>query len=120
MQISKLIPNPTVRVELKYAPGFFVTLASQDSPAVRDVIHANAERRILAMRGNKGKSATLDQMDAESVAVLKVAIEGIDDQTGDGEPMAFTPENVDALLAIRWVREQLDAALGNDALFFGA
>lgn len=120
MQLSKLIPNPTTRVELKHAPGFFVVLASQDSPEVRGAIHANAERRILARRAAPGKTASLDQMEADSIAVLKVAIVGIEDETGDGEPMAFTPENVEALLAIRWIRDELEAALGNDALFFGA
>lgn len=119
MELSKLKPNPTTRVELKNAPGLFVILASRDNPEVKAVINKATEKRIAVMRGGRPKPFSVSEMEAESLAVLRAAVQGIDDQTGEGEPMEFTPENVSALLAIDWVRRDLDEAMGNDALFFG-
>lgn len=116
MKLSALKPNPSAEVELKYAPGVFVMLASRDSDAVKAVVAKNVDRRIAAIRkGTKG--VALSTVEAEAREVLKVAIIGIRDTTED--PMEFSPETVDELLAVDWVRRQLDEALGDESLFFG-
>lgn len=121
MQLSKITPKPTTRVELDCAPGLFVVLASLDTPEVKAVQRKAQQRRLEArQRGGVVKPVTLEELDAETLEVLKVAVVGIEDQTGDGEPMAYTPENVAGILAIGPVFRQLEKALGNDALFFGA
>lgn len=118
MDLAKLKPNPSAEVELSNAPGFFVTLASKDSPEVKAEIQRLAEKRMSSvLRTGKVKPPTLDQIREETVGVLRAAIIGIRDTTEN--PLEFTPENVDEILAIDWIREELDRALQNQSLFFG-
>lgn len=118
MDLSKLKPNPTTRVELRYAPGLFVILASRDNPEVKAVVQKATEKRVAALRRPGGKGFSIAEMEAEAIGILRAAVQGIDDQTGDGTPMEYTPENVEALLSIDWVRRDLDEAMGNESLFF--
>ncbi len=119
MKISDLKPLPTTKVELLKAnepTGIFVTLTSRDSAEVKAVVQKASEKRLAAMRKGSNKPFAMADIEQDALNVLRAAIVGIEDTTED--PMEFTPETVEELLAIDWVRRQLDEAMGNEALFF--
>lgn len=119
MKISTLKPNPTTKVELikgGEATGIYLTLTSRDSQEVKAVVQKATEKRLAAMRKGGSKPFTMAEIEQDALAVLRAAIVGIEDTTED--PMQFDAETVEELLAIDWVRRQLDEAMGNEALFF--
>ena len=116
MKLSKLRHNPSIEIELTNAPGLFVTLASRDSSEVKKVTEKLVDRRLSMMK--KGRTPTASDLEADTKATLTAAILALRDETGDGDPMVFSPETVAELVEIPWVRRQLDDALGNDQLFF--
>lgn len=127
MELAKLKPNPTLRFEVVHPDpeenpsGFWITLAGMDSPAVKAAQDKVTDKRLAALRKGAQKPLTTAEVEAQALAVLTAAVVAWEGLTEDGEDVPCTPENVRALLTEHtWVRRQVDEALGNDALFFGA
>ena len=119
MKISQLKPNPSIRLELLKADqptGVFVIITSRDSPEVKAVVQRANEKRLVDMQKRGKKAFTLAEVEQGALDILRASIIGIEDTTED--PMPFTPETVEELLEVEWVRRQLDEAMGNEALFF--
>lgn len=124
MDILSIQPN-TITVDLKHpatgAPlGVSVELQSLESDAVKAV-----ERQIKnkALKGGRN-SVTAEKIDDNTVALLSAAIVGWtfsgDAKLGDDKKPACNTENKAKLLKVAAIAKQLDAALGDEAAFFGS
>lgn len=97
-----------------------IHLAGPDSEVFR-----KADRRIknrnlasLQKRGNQTRLTT-EQIEANSIELLKAITLGWDGVTWGGAPLEFSPENVETLYTeFSFIREQVDEFVGDRQNFF--
>lgn len=96
--------------------GIKITLASAEHPATKRAIRDALDRR-YRMKGRP----SLDEEEADGIEILAARTLGWEGLLEDGEPVPFTHEKARELYGqegLLWLRKQLMAALGDEALFF--
>lgn len=125
MDLQKLKPVNTTEVELIHPAsgptGITITVASKDSPQVREVGHAIRDKRLaIASRRGVSTAPKVEDIESESLSILVAAVLGWKGLEQDGNPFECTPENVKTLLTdCPWIRRQVDEAMGDETRFFG-
>jgi hypothetical protein len=105
--------------------GLKITLASPESEKVKAMRNERTNRRLSAMqKGSKKATFTVEEMEAETVAILVAATQSWE-LAGDaslwGERPECTAENVKRLYTtpgLEWIRKQVDEAFGDQGRFF--
>lgn len=92
-----------------------IRLAGQDSARFRKAERANRDKRL---RGGFRRTPTAAELDAEGLELLTNCTLGWSGIVLDGAPLEFTTANVRMLYKrLAWVREQVDAFVGERAYF---
>jgi hypothetical protein len=108
------------RTEEPFADGTSITLSGVDGAKYRDFQHRIQNRRYKSIGRGKTKidldAAELEQEGLELLAACTLSWTGID---WDGAPLPCTPDNAKMLYTKSgWLREQVDAFIGNRQNFF--
>ena len=94
-----------------------ITLAGQDSERFRKATQANTNRRLSMRRGRPGQ-ITAQELDNEALELLVACTLSWSGITLELQPLAFEPNNVRKVYRdFPWVREQVDAFIGDRANF---
>lgn len=97
--------------------GMFVTVQGEDSDTYQAELRAMQQRRLTGRQAPR----TVEQIDEQALDLLVLATIGWRGIQRDGSELPCTPENVRAVYRkFRWVREQVDAAVGDRANFLPA
>ena len=124
MDISQISPS-TVELDLRHPGtrkplGIIFTLRSNHDPIVKSATEAFLEKSRATER--RGNPLSVADMKAESVKLSAAAVENIR-FTGDGEwkggKPKFSAELAREMLALDWVRAQIDKQVQAEADFFG-
>lgn len=126
MDLSSLLQPLETEVEIIHPAtskpvGIRVTLLSRHHPDIKAMARKIGDSRMALARRNKPMDSAA--IETELVEILVASVKSWSGVDRDGVPLACTPENVRDLLSnpgYQWIRKQLDDAMGNDALFFGA
>jgi hypothetical protein len=113
------VRHPVTKVALKTEKGEAVTLTvtGSDSKEFRD-----QERALINKRINAGqRTANADDIYSEATAVLASCVKAWANIELDGKKLDCTPANVKTVLTrFPWLREQVDAFVGDRANFLQA
>lgn len=97
--------------------GLVLEVTSMEADAVKRV---NRRQMDKALR-SRAKKMTAAEIEANATERLSAAVVGWE-VTGTanlgGQKMDFTPENVATVMALDWLRRQVEEAIGDDAAFF--
>ena len=121
MRLSDLSSSTSARVELQHpvngATGVWFTLLSRDAPEVQAVARKITDKRLASMRGRRDAKLTASDIETESLGLLVACITGWEGL----EDLEYSPANAETLLREHaWIRRQIDEAIGDESLFFGA
>lgn len=119
--ISSIVAAPRV-VDIKHpASGAPIGLKVTLLPASDDKVQA-AQRKLLNDRLQRFEKPSAEKMEQSKLLLLEAAVsdwrwEG--ELTFEGSKPAFTAANLRKVMTkLTWVRDQIDAELGNEAAFF--
>lgn len=97
--------------------GLVLHLQSMSSPEVKAV-----QRRTMEQALKQGRrKVDLEKAEQNRIELLATAVIGWDwngDASWGGEKLTFTKANVRKVLGASWLRDQIDAELGDEAAFF--
>lgn len=128
MDLSTLTPVDSVEITLRHpATGVDLTTAKGEpisvsiygmDSAVFQAHQKNLINKRLQRQNRKGGTFTAEQIEEDSISTLAACIAGWKNIEFEGKPLEFSKSNAKALLnKLRWVREQLDEAIGDRANF---
>lgn len=106
--------------------GSFITVMGKDSPAFDSHVKRQSNDRLRRQFQNqrKGKDAdapTIEQIEADAIDLLVACTTAFRDVTYKGSVLPFSEENAKLLYTEqKWVRAQVDEAIGDVELFFPA
>lgn len=93
-----------------------ITVCSSDSKKYRAVVHRLRNERM----GKRNAKVTSEQVENNAVEILVACTESWDNMLYDGQALECTPANVRMIyIALPWVYEQVDAAIGDRTNFLG-
>lgn len=99
--------------------GLRITLRPMSSPEVEKVRRKNANQRL----SGRNQKVTAEQLEANATELLVAAVvnwEWDEGTTMEGEQPECTEQNVRKVLnSQKWIRDQVDQELADDAAFFG-
>lgn len=119
--ISSIVAAPRT-VDIKHpATGEPIGLKVTLRPDSSDEVQA-AKRKLINERLQRDVKVTAERLENNRNLLLESAVSGWEwegDLTFDGSKPEFTSANLRKVLKkLHWVRDQIDAELGNDAAFF--
>lgn len=111
--------------------GVFITVAGQDSTAFRDHARRKANEALRRQfeakrRGKDADAPTMEQIEADAIELLVAVTLGWRTEAGGksepvivwaGDRLECTPDNARRLYRERFIREQVDEAVGDLANF---
>lgn len=122
MNLAEIVPS-TIEVEIRHpatgkATGLVITATSLDSEAVKKVKRQHANK----MLRNRNRKPTAEEFEESNIDLLVAAIVGWEWKGGaawtGGKKLDFTPENVRTVLAVGWLKSQVEEAISDEAAFF--
>lgn len=127
MDLSTLTPADTVEITLRH-PATGVELVNDKGEKLTVAIHGmdstvfQTHQKSLInkrlQRQNRKATFTAEQIEEESISTLAACVAGWKNIEFEGKPLEFNRANAKMLLGkLRWVREQLDEAIGDRANF---
>ena len=111
--IDVRIQHPGTGVET----GLVIKIASRQSEAVKTVTRRHLDKHIA----RRGKKMTIDDLETQNTEILTAAVTGWEwngDASWGGKKLELTPENVAEILAVEWIRRQIEEATADEADFF--
>ncbi|WAJ30946.1 hypothetical protein [Antarcticirhabdus aurantiaca] len=121
MDLQNIKPA-TQKVDIRHpgtgaATGLVFEVVSKQSDSVKAVERRQLDKQ-LRSRAKKATAADFesDMMDRTAAAVVGWEWKG--DAAWGGKKLEFTKENVAAVLATSWVRNQVEEVINDDASFF--
>lgn len=101
--------------------GVFITVAGLDSDVYRKAQMAQQNKRLKLMQNRRNKTdVTAEDLEREALELLAACTLSWRNMGKGGEELPCTKENVLSVYKrYRWIREQVDAAIADDSLFFG-
>jgi hypothetical protein len=127
MDLSTLTPADSVEITLRH-PATGVDLTTEKGDPITISIHGmdsavfQAHQKGLInkrlQRQTRKAAVTAEQIEEESLGTLAACISGWKNIEFDGKSLEFSRSNAKLLLGkLRWVREQLDEAIGDRSNF---
>lgn len=101
--------------------GISIRVLGKDSDEFRKVSAAQSKKRMAKMSKGGFRNATtisIEEIEQETIELLASVTKGWDNVVVDGNPLPFSKENAAALYErFPWIKEQVDAAIGDRANF---
>jgi hypothetical protein len=95
-----------------------ITLVGSDSATFKRAMQVQADRRL---KSNNRRSISMQSIEDDAIDLLSAATIGWDGIVVDGEELPFSNENAKALYErFPWIREQVNAFIGERANFLKA
>jgi hypothetical protein len=76
-----------------------------------------SNRKLRQLEQRRKLTLTAEDVEAEALERLAATVVGIEHVVYDGKPLEYSQDAVRTLLALPWLREQLDAFVGDRANF---
>jgi len=108
------VMHPTDNVPL----GIAITLAGADSDLYQKTQNRTINKRAKRFRPGQSLSFTVEEQEENTLNLLATCTLGWEGVVVDGEPLPYSKENAKELYRrFRWLREQVDAFIGDRANF---
>ena len=112
--VEVAIFHPATRADT----GIVFKLAGIDSDVYQKASREAQRRRLQVLARGGQMKLTPEELEAESLALLVSCVLGWDGVESEGAALPCTAENVKKVFeACPWIKDQVDAAIGDRALF---
>ena len=105
--------------EVSFDPPIHITVVGMDSDRYQKIQREATNKRLKKAqhRGRVRLQVTAEELEQESIELLAKCILGWENIEWEGEPLKFSLDNAKKLVSVQWIREQLDAFIGDRANF---
>lgn len=100
--------------------GVQIVILGADSDAYQTALRQQQDSRMRRLQRRNALSLTLEEIEESQLDLLVACVKDWSGVVMAGKELACTPENVREVLAhpgLRWIREQIDRAIGDRANF---